>query len=81
MSHARRLISGALATQSGRFVGVLVPPREGSGNGRDEGLGWLDTLLGPEGTGDRFFGDRATQAAPGQWVLWRWFAVCCLRFA
>ena len=53
------LISGALASQLDRVTGRLVPPASFSSFGEGGGgvgrpgreVGWLNTLLGPEETG------------------------------
>jgi hypothetical protein len=51
MSHGGLLISGALAIQSGRLaVSASTAQFAGVERGSRQ-LGWLGTLLGPEGTG------------------------------
>ena len=60
------------------IVGLLVPPvREWEWG--FEGSDWLDTLLGPEETGDRFFWSTGPLKQPFGVV--DVVAVCCLRFA
>jgi hypothetical protein len=51
MSQGGLLISGALVIQLGHLAGAVSTPALVREEHRWRGVGWLGTLLGPEGTG------------------------------